>query len=457
MWSNVAGFIGRHKLLSHDGLHLVALSGGADSVALLLVLKRMGYRLEAAHCNFHLRGEESDRDEAFVCQLCAEQNIPIHRAHFDTRAYAAIHKVSIEMAARELRYRYFEQLRQDLGADTICVAHHRDDAVETLLMNLMNGTGIHGLTGIRPKNGRIVRPLLGVSRAEIEEFLHSIGQTFVTDSTNAVDDVLRNKIRLDLLPLMQQILPKSSENIAKTAYYIKEVEAVYEAAIQTDQTRLIKSLQPAIGTFDQREAESVNIADLQALPSSECFLFEWLRPYGFTSAQILQIAESLGAPSGKEVPSGKTFSSATHMLYIDRSDLILTSALQSPLPLVIPEDGLYNYQGQTAFRITFSNDIAISKSDTCVTLDKEKVEFPLTVRVIQPGDRFIPFCMNGYKLVSDYLTDRKLSLWAKRSQLVVTDAHDHILWLVGHRVAHPFRITPTTTTALRIELLSLTP
>ena len=179
-----------------------------------------------------------------------------------------------------------------------------------------------------------------------------------------------------------------------------------------------------------------------------------MRPYGFTSAQILQIAESLEAPSGKEVPSGKTFSSATHVLYIDRSDLIVAPVFRSPSTLIIPEDGLYKYQDKTAFKISFSNDISIFKSDTCILLDKEKVEFPLKVRIIQRGDRFTPFGMNGSKLVSDYLTDRKLSLWAKRSQLVVTDAHDHILWLVGHRIAHPFRITPSTTTALRIELLS---
>jgi tRNA(Ile)-lysidine synthase len=448
MWSKVADFIGRHQLLSRDGLHIVALSGGADSVALLLVLKRLGYRIEAAHCNFHLRGEESDRDETFVCQLCEAQNVPIHRAHFDTREYAALHKVSIEMAARELRYRYFEQLRHDLGADTVCVAHHRDDAVETLLMNLMNGTGIHGLTGIRPENGAIVRPLLGVSRSEIEEFLHSIGQNYVTDSTNAIDDVLRNKIRLHLIPLMQQILPKSSENIAKTADYIKEVEAVYEKALQSERAQIVRTLQPAVGTLDQRGAETVEIADLQALPSSECFLFEWLRPFGFTSAQILQIADSLDAPSGK------SFSTATHVLYIDRSELMVAPVFQSPSPLKMPEDGVYRYQEKTAFRITFSNNVEISKSDNCITIDKEKVEFPLTVRVIQSGDRFTPFGMNGSKLVSDYLTDKKVSLWAKRSQLVVTDAHDHILWLVGHRIDHHFRITPATTTALRIELLS---
>ena len=449
MWSKVADFIGRHQLLSADGLHIVALSGGADSVALLLVLQRLGYRLEAAHCNFHLRGEESDRDEAFVCQLCETQNIPIHRAHFDTREYAALHKVSTEMAARELRYRYFEQLRQDLGADTVCVAHHRDDAVETLLMNLMNGTGIHGLTGIRPVNGYIVRPLLGVSRTEIEAFLHSIGQTYVTDSTNAVDDVLRNKIRLNLIPLMQQILPKSSENIAKTADYIKEVEAVYEAAMQSERHQIVTKLRPAIGMADRHEAEAVRIPELQALPSSECFLFEWLRSFGFTSAQILQIAKSLDAPSGT------TFSSTSHVLYIDRNELIVASDYQVPSLLRIPEEGVYTYQSNLKFKVSQTNDIAILKSDDCISIDQATVEFPLTIRVFQSGDRFTPFGMKGSKLVSDYLTDKKLSLWAKRSQLVVTDANDHILWLVGHRIAHPFRITPSTTSVLRIELLSL--
>lgn len=448
MWSKVADFIGRHQLLSRDGLHIVALSGGADSVALLRVLKRLDYRIEAAHCNFRLRGEESDCDEAFVCQLCEMQNVPIHRVHFDTKEYATLHKVSIEMAARELRYHYFEQLRQDLGAETICVAHHRDDAVETLLMNLMNGTGIHGLTGIRPKNGAIVRPLLGVSRAEIEEFLHSIGQTYVTDSTNAIDDVLRNKIRLNLIPLMQQILPKSLENIAKTADYIKEVEKVYDEAVKSDFSKLVKQLQPAVGTLDQSGAEGVKIADLQNLPSPECFLFEWLRPYGFTSAQILQIADSLNAPSGK------SFSSATHVLYIDRGELIVAPVYQSPSPLVIPEDGIYKYQEKTKFRITFSNNVEISKSDICITIDKEKIEFPLAVRIIQSGDRFTPLGMNGSKLVSDYLTDKKVSLWSKHSQMIITDARDQVLWLVGHRIDNHFRITHSTKTVLRVELLS---
>ena len=179
----VAAYIQKEGLLSREGLHIVALSGGADSVALLLILHRLGYRIEAAHCNFHLRGEESDRDETFVKSLCKEHNIPLHLIHFDTAEYASLHQVSIEMAARELRYRYFEQLRHDIGAETVCVAHHRDDAVETLLMNLLRGSGIHGLTGIRPQNGYIVRPLLCLSRQEVEAFLREAGQPFVNDST----------------------------------------------------------------------------------------------------------------------------------------------------------------------------------------------------------------------------------------------------------------------------------
>ena len=182
--NKVSGFIGKHQLLSRDGLHLVALSGGADSVALLLILLRLGYRVEAVHCNFRLRGSESDRDEQFVKDLCEKNGVALHLIHFDTTEYASLHQVSIEMAARELRYGYFRQLCQDIGAETVCVAHHRDDTVETLLMNMLRGSGIHGLTGIRPRNGQIVRPLLCVNRQDIELFLHSIGQSHVTDSTN---------------------------------------------------------------------------------------------------------------------------------------------------------------------------------------------------------------------------------------------------------------------------------
>ena len=229
MWSKVESYINTHKLLDINKLYLVALSGGADSVALLLLLKEHGYNIHAAHCNFHLRGEESDRDEKFCVALCEQMNIELHRVHFDTETYAELHKVSIEMAARELRYRWFEQLRQDIGAAGICVAHHRDDSVETVLLNLVRGTGIHGFVGILPRNGYIVRPLLCVSRAEIENFLHTRNQDYVTDSTNLESNVKRNRIRLEILPLLKTLNPSISDSIQQTAENIRGAVDVLDA------------------------------------------------------------------------------------------------------------------------------------------------------------------------------------------------------------------------------------
>lgn len=429
MLNKVADFIAKHQLLTHDGLHIVALSGGADSVALLRLLIDLGYRVEAAHCNFHLRGDESNRDEQFVKNLCQLHNVPLHLIHFDTAEYASIHQVSIEMAARELRYRYFEQLRQDIGADTICVAHHRDDAVETLLMNLLRGSGIHGLTGIRPSNGHIVRPLLGVSRQEIEEYLHSIGQDYVTDSTNLQPDVLRNKLRLQLIPLLEQLSPGASENIARSAFYLSEAEKVYNDGIA------------------HNLGENM-VSAIKSSPSPLCLLHEWLSPHGFNRTQIEQILASLDGESGRE------FTSPTHTLVIDRDQLVLEPVSTPMKPLIIPEPGNYRLSEGKLLKIQSTEDINISKLTDCATLDQEKILFPLTVRPVQSGDVFCPFGMEGRKLVSDFLTDRKLSILEKRRQLVVTDASGSILWLVGLRTDHRYRVTDQTTAILRLTLLS---
>ena len=216
-------YIERHSLLQKKSKYIVALSGGADSVALLLILLSQGYNVEAAHCNFHLRGDESNRDEKFVTELCHEKNVKLHLAHFDTISYSQLHKVSIEMAARNLRYSYFKQLAKDVKASGICVAHHRDDSVETVLINLIRGTGLHGLTGIHPKNENILRPLLCVSRDEIEDYLKSVNQLYVTDSTNLKDDFIRNKIRLNIIPALREINPSISESIQSTS------ERIYDA------------------------------------------------------------------------------------------------------------------------------------------------------------------------------------------------------------------------------------
>ncbi len=434
MLNKVTDFIAKHQLLSHDGLHVVALSGGADSVALLRILCDLGYHIEAAHCNFHLRGEESNRDEKFVKDLCQKLKIPLHLIHFDTAEYASLHQVSIEMAARELRYGYFRQLRDDIGAETVCVAHHRDDAVETLLMNLLRGSGIHGLTGIRPCNGHIVRPLLDVSRQEILEYLDSIGQDYVTDSTNLQTDVLRNKVRLQLIPLMERISPGASDNIARSAYYLSEAEKVYNSAWYGnlgDQS-MIPSALP--------------ISVIKDFPSSLCFLHEWLTPFGFNRSQIEQIVTHLDGESGR------VFESSTHTLAIDRDRLVVEPVSIPIKPLVIPEPGCYRITEKKCLNVQLIDDVSISKLANCATLDKEKILFPLTIRPIQSGDSFCPFGMEGHKLVSDFLTDCKRSVLEKRRQLVVTDAKRDILWLVGLRTDHRYRVTPQTTTVLRLTL-----
>ena len=435
MKNKVAGFIAKHLLLSHDGLHVVALSGGADSVALLRILCDLGYRVEAAHCNFRLRGEESNRDEQFVKNLCKNLGVSLHLIHFETAEYANLHQVSIEMAARELRYRYFGQLLQDVGAETVCVAHHRDDAVETFLMNLLRGAGIHGLTGIRPHNEHIVRPLLCVSRHDILQYLDSIGQDYVTDSTNLQPDVLRNKIRLQLIPLLEQLSPGASDNIARSATYLSEAEKVYNASVKTH-------------NGDSPFCE-MSISSLRDFPSPLCLLHEWLSPLGFNRSQIDQLLGSLDG-------SGREFTSPSHTLVIDR-DRIVVESISAPMrPLLIPEPGNYRVDGQHLLKVESSSDIIVSKTNDCATLDSVNIQFPLTLRPVHEGDAFCPFGMSGHRLVSDFLTDLKRSVLEKRRQLVVTDATGTILWLVGLRTDNRFRVSDRTTSILSLTLYSAT-
>ncbi len=425
----VSKFIRSQQLLSADGLHLVALSGGADSVALMLVLKALGYRIEAVHCNFHLRGEESDRDEQFVKNLSNRENIPLHLIHFDTREYAALHQVSIEMAARDLRYHYFSQLLEDIGADTVCVAHHRDDAVETLLMNLLRGAGIHGLTGIRPRNKHVVRPLLCASRKEILQALKSVGQEYVTDSSNLETEVLRNKIRLQLIPLLEQLNPSASENIFRTSFFISEAEKVYNANFKAHDNNL-------------------SISSLLEFPSPLCLLHEWLSPLGFNRTQMFEILESsiLGMP-------GKEFYSTTHTLVIDREMIFVEPIKPLMKPFIIPETGLYNIDKTISLRVSIlNNSNEISHEPYICTIDADKVKFPLTLRPVRQGDRFVPFGMNGSKLISDFLTDQKQPLIEKRHQLLLADVTGLIVWVVGLRTSNICRVTSSTSYILKIEI-----
>ncbi|MCH4251026.1 MAG: tRNA lysidine(34) synthetase TilS [Prevotella sp.] len=441
---SIARFIAHQHLMEKGRLYLVALSGGPDSVALLRVLADLDYQIEAVHCNFRLRGDESDRDEAFCRHLCQSFHVPFHVTHFDTRTYAALHRVSIEMAARELRYPYFEKLRQAIGAAGICVAHHQDDSVETVLMNLLRGTGLKGLEGILPQQGYLIRPLLGVSRSDIEQYLSSIGQDFVIDSTNLIDDVTRNRMRLDIIPALEKINPAVKENVARTARYAGM--AVHALEHYINNYISLKSgielyLPQEMGDETIKDASAViTVQSIRAFPSPELLLYTMIYLYGFSGFQAEEIYESLDK-------SGKVWRSKTHELLLDRGKIVIQPLPGQPLKdLRIPEPGTY-VLADRRLRIAYARPV-ISKDSDAATLDAGKVEFPLTLRLCHPGDRFVPFGMQGSRLVSDFLTDLKCNLFEKQRQLVLADAAGKILWVVGKRTDNRFRIDSHTVKAL---------
>lgn len=432
----IEDFISRNHLLEKDGKYLVALSGGADSVTLLWVLHELRYQIEACHCNFQLRGAESDRDEQFCVQLCEQLGIPLHRIHFDTRLYAEVHKESIELAARNLRYRYFAQLKEDVEADGICVAHHQDDTVETVLINLIRGAGIQGLTGISAKNGDILRPLLCVDRKEILAYLEEKGQDYVTDSTNLVDDVVRNKIRLNIIPMLKEINPAASKNIAQAALHLEEAN------------KMLSSI-AICGEKSEDGTIRVAVQEIESAASAEYALYSSLSPYGFRGKAITEILASLHSP-------GKTWISETHQLVTDRDCILIrekqTEAFQG---MKIPETGCYVLPRGEKIKLSIREreiDFSPSKEKFLVTLDADAVTFPLHLRLAQNGDTFHPFGMKGKKLVSDYLTDRKKNLFEKLSQLVLEDAKGQIIWVVGERTSELCKIKEDTKKILYIQV-----
>ena len=387
------------SLLTTDGkspLWLVALSGGADSVALSLMMKHSGIDVRALHCNFHLRGEESDRDEHFVRDFCQQNHIELDVIHFDTRAEAQEHKESIEMAARRLRYTWFAQRAQELHAAGICVAHHMDDQAETILLNLVRGTGTKGLQGMQADrimgNLRIVRPLLNITRQEILQYLASHNQSYVTDSTNLEHQAMRNRIRLQVIPLLRELNPNITQTLVRMADNLRH--------------------------------------DLDSDPESQ--YFQRLQPLGFTRAQIIDIAAHHNSHN-----SGQVWSSATHTATLKDGQLIIADNTgDNTLPtLCIQEVSEYRFQKGIAY------------------IDADTVQLPLTLRRMQAGDRFRPYGMHsGSKLLSDYLTDRKVNILEKQHQVVVTDSTGAIIWVAPREIDDRYRITTKTTRILKLSL-----
>lgn len=442
----VDDFISLHHLMRHDALYLVALSGGADSVALLLVLRQLGYQVEAIHCNFKLRGDESDRDEQFCADLCERLGVKLHRVHFDTRFYASQHHVSIEMAARELRYNYFARLANEIKAEGVCVAHHLDDSVETILMNLIRGTGVQGLLGIQPINGMVIRPLLCAKRKDVVGYLNAQGQSYVTDSTNLETDAVRNKIRLQIMPLFEQINPASKQNIARMSERLSSVADVYRQVIGEDAARVVEH-QSAIGGLER--FLRISIDALLKVRQPHDTLYHILNYLGFQPAQVEQVWDNLHAETGK------MFTSDTYELDFDRGYLVVVPRRTTPFPgFTIPIEGTYHLDGGLPVDVAVAdaNSCDVSRDDLVATLDADLVSFPLRLRFAEQGDRFQPYGMKGMKLVSDFLTDQKVPLALKRRQMLVEDASGRILWLVGLRTDQRFCVTPGTHRILTIRV-----
>lgn len=445
MVEKIRKYIEANELLDSDATHIVALSGGADSVCLLRIMLQLNYKVHAAHCNFHLRGTESDRDEKFCKELCEKLGVTLHLAHFDTRAYATHHKVSIEMAARDLRYTYFEQLRNAIDAADIVVAHHRNDNVETMLMNLIRGTGIKGLQGIKPRNGHIIRPMLKVSREDIKDYLAAFGQDYITDSSNLVDDVMRNKIRLNIIPMLKEINPAVMENMSRTIENVSESVKIVDCAIEHSIKSCTKSAEGLI---------TISKSRLLAQPSPEQTLFGILSPHGFTPRQIKQIAENIN------VQAGRTWHSAEWTIASDRGTFIIGKTLAEDFgtPTSLPETGTYYiYKGEIKIKATIDEktaDFHPSKEQYRITIDADKVMFPLTIRGIRNGDRFHPFGMKGEKLISDYITDRKRNYFQRSLQLLVEDATGNIIWMVGERISQEVRCDTQTKKVLTLHYYS---
>lgn len=435
----VARTISRHALLSVGKLYLVGLSGGADSVALVCCLKSLGYRIEAVHCNFELRGVESDRDEAFVRNFCVQQGILLHVRHFQTESYARKHHVSIEMAARDLRYDWFRTLSEERGASGIVVAHHRDDDAETVLMNMIRGTGIRGLCGMKYKHENILRPLLDVSREDIENYLMGLGQTYVTDSSNLENDVTRNKIRLDILPLLRAINPSVGQTLHELAKRMTDVELLYQKAVKEAVARVFRD-------------GKIALRELRKEYGAESVLFEILAPMGFNSAQVSAIYEQTD-----HHVSGRIYESNDWMLLCDREYLICREKngnIGELLTDELPDAGEISVTESMKFLITSHSADAytIRKEKSFLCLDADKVRLPLHVRRWQMGDRFYPFGMKGSKLVSDYLTDCKKSKFEKNDQLVLVSG-ENLVWVVGERSDRRFSIDASTRRVLQIEIV----
>lgn len=421
---------------------LVAVSGGADSVALLHLLAEGGYGPVAAHCNFHLRGAESDRDEAFVRDLCGRMGVELLVAHFDTRRIAAERHVSIEMAARDLRYEWFGKILDERGIPCVAVAHHADDAAETMLLNMTRGTGPRGLTGMKPWQGRVVRPLLGMSREDIELYCKAKGLSYVTDSSNASDDFARNKIRHHVVPVLKAINPSFLATMRSNASHIAGVMAIFEQEARRFEATSVRR----DGTTTRIDADA-----LRASPCAEPYLFEALSPLGFSADAIARMARCV-----ERGHSGRVFHAKGQRAVVDRKEVIVTpsEADRQNLGTCIDTGTGEVWEPTHLLLRLFDAPPGFSPSRDArrMHLDASKIAFPLTLRHWRAGDTFRPLGMRGSKKLSDFFVDCKMSIPQKDAATVLEDGGGRIVCIVGMRIDDRYKLTDATRRVLEVTL-----
>lgn len=438
MKRRVIDYIRKNKLLSDEASVIVGVSGGVDSIVLLDILHHAGYRCIAAHCNFNLRGKESNEDEQFVRDFASSQGIQFLSTSFHTSEIAAQRKISIEMAARDLRYEWFEALRKQFNAEAIAVAHHANDQAETILMNITRGTGLSGLTGMQAKNGHIVRPMLGTDREAIENYAKIHSLEFRIDKSNYSTIYKRNKFRNQILPLLEEINPSVIETINELGSRMKNIEKYVDTQLAALKERIIHTEKGNI---------VISTDDPEFLQHQELIIFEILQEYGFKNSQIRQLNDSITA-------SGKFFFSETHRINIDRDKLIIS-------PRSEHEDELFEISGPGTIEapihlsietLDYSNDIKVSKAKNKIHIDAEHIFFPLKLRKWRQGDQFKPFGMDQFKKLSDFFIDEKLSRTQKEEVWLLCNHDGAIIWIIGYRVDNRFKIHAGTNQIFELNI-----
>lgn len=434
-------FIAKQDLFNTGEKILLAVSGGIDSVAMCELFHRASVKFGIAHCNFHLRGKESDEDESFVKLLAEKYKISFYVRHFAISDFATEKGISVQMAARELRYQWFESIRKQEGYHYIATAHHLDDQVETFFLNLMRNTGIAGFHGISIKQGYIIRPLMFAYRKDIKEYIKKHKIPYREDSSNKETKYLRNNIRKKLIPLFKKIHPGFDKIINETIERIGETEKIYREVIEFQKKRIMKM---------ENDRIILPIAEILKLDPLPSYLYEFLTPYGFNFTVVKEIIQVLD-----KIP-GKSFSSSSHKLIKDRENLLI-----EPLPLADKEtnEKESSIQGNvssiskpihlTFRKISKDDKFRIDPSSNAANLDGHKIIYPLVLRKWQHGDVFYPFGRNQKKKVSDFFIDEKIPILDKEKTWLLCSG-GKIIWIVGHRIDNRFRITQRTRKVLLI-------